>query len=631
MDNRDGLGVFDCYQRIWVLVDQGAGVPKQEDRVTHARTELTGANEMVDGAPADSVVNLSGGWVKGAGVVALRGSCESKLIDMFAHAPRLVQQRPVAPAVYERTPSYVPPLVPRSRAPSFHQAPAAPLPFPTHQTQPTVPPPVPASRPSPEPWVDALKDDVEAEFSLSIVDDVKAEKDTALAAATTAEERAAIQREYDESMADIRAQARAEFQRRVEAERERRLLGNYNGKDALIAEQHSIMESIARENIRRRASQSSSAPPPLQAPTPAQPQPQPSSFARQSQPIPIPVQRNRSRNGGPSGSVTARSVSSTPFASSSSSSSPRPFPTARRESITQHSSTRPLPSAASPATSVSSISNQSEPSSSSGSSYVKSVEVDRRYEEHRVAVKRREEEVRRKEASARRSAEEARRREEAAARHEEDARRKNEEATRRMREADLREQQVRAWEARTRKEVVLAQKEAALARTPPQAQGPAAAAAAAAPLIARVFSKEVWQSKPRSVPGATTPPGGKPSEWRAGRLVSISPRAALVVTLFPPPLRAQAVRAGGRPDRNSTHDKRDWEGCSSCGVKRRGCWNRVQGGTFRVLSLPEREQVGGLMAMTRVLRGGLMHTPFVRREATGAGVSRARHFFIPIP
>jgi hypothetical protein len=41
----------------------------------------------------------------------------------------------------------------------------------------------------------------------------------------------------------IRTHARAEFQHRTEAELERRLLGNYHGKDALIAEQHTILES----------------------------------------------------------------------------------------------------------------------------------------------------------------------------------------------------------------------------------------------------------------------------------------------------------------------------------------------------------------------------------------------------
>jgi len=412
---------------------------------------------------------------------------------MFTHAPRLVQQRPTAPAVYERTPSHVPPLVPRSRALSFHQSPTTPLPFPTRKSQSNLPAPLSASRPSPEPWVDALKDDVEAEFSLSLVDDVKAEKDAALAAASTAEERAAIMREFDESMADIRAHARAEFQRRVEAERERRLLGNYHGKDALIAEQHTIMESIARDNMRREASQSSSSSAPLQTPPQVQAQSLP-SIARPSQPIPIPVQRSRSRKG----SVTTRSVPITPFASSSSSSSSRPFPSARRNSITQYSSTRPLPRpSASPATSVSSTSSVFEPSSSLGSS---SAEMDRHFEDHRVAVQRREEEVKRKEAAARRSAEEARRREEAAARHEDDARRKNEEATRRMREAQLREQQVRALETRARKEIELAQKGAQAVRVRTQSQS------GAAPLIARVFSKEVWQQKPRPATGATLAP-----------------------------------------------------------------------------------------------------------------------------
>jgi hypothetical protein len=403
---------------------------------------------------------------------------------MFTHAPRLVQQRPAASAIYERTPSYVPPLVPRSRAPSLRQSPAA-FPFPTRQNQSIVPQPVPAARPSPEPWVDALKDDVETEFNLTLVDDVKAQKDVALAAATTVEERAAIRREFDASMADIRAQARAEFQRRVEAERERRLQGNYHGKDALIAEQHSIMEGIVRENMRREVSQSS------MAQSSSQPQP---GLGRPSQPIPIPVQRSRSRNGGPSGSIAARSVSNMSFPSSSSSSSPRPFPTVRRDSIT---SPRLIPPpVSSPATSVSSNSSSSEPSSSYGSSSSKNSEMDRRYEDHRVAVQRREEEVKRKEAAARRSAEEARRREEAAGRHEEDARRKNEVATRRMREAEQREQQVRAWEARAKKEMELAQKEAEAvrARSVSQSQG------TAIPLLTRVFSK------PRTPASAMTAP-----------------------------------------------------------------------------------------------------------------------------
>ena len=411
---------------------------------------------------------------------------------MFTHAPRLVQQRPAAPAAYERTPSYVPPLVPRSRAPSLHQSPPT-LPFPTRQNQSTVPQP---ARPSPEPWVDALKDDVETEFNLTLVDDMKAQKDAAMAAATNVEERAAIRREYDASMADIRAQARAEFQRRVEAERERRLQGNYNGKDALIAEQHSIMESIARENMRREVSQSSTAQSSTQAQSQSQPQP---GFARPSQPIPIPVQRSRSRNGGPYGSIAARPVSNTPFpsSSSSSSSSTRPFPTVRRDSMTQYASPRPLPPpVSSPATSVSSISSLSEPSSSYGSSNSENAEMDRRYEEHRATVQRREEEVRRKEAAARRSAEEARRREEAAARHVEDARRKNEEATRRLREAEMREQQVRAWEARARKEMELAQMEvkAVRSRTLSQSQS------SAIPLLTKVFSK------PRTPAGAMTAP-----------------------------------------------------------------------------------------------------------------------------
>ena len=412
---------------------------------------------------------------------------------MFTHAPRLVQQRPAAPAIYEHTPSHVPPLVPRSRALSLRQSPAA-LPFPTLQNQSTVPQTVSAARPSPEPWVDALKDDVETEFNLTLVDDLKAQKDAALTAATTVEERAAIRREYDASMADIRVQARLEFQRRVEAERERRLQGNYDGKDALIAEQHSIMEGIVRENMRKEAFQSSTAQSSSQAQSQSQPQ---SGLARPSQPIPIPVQRSRSRNGVPSGSIAARSVSNTPFTSSSSSSSPRPFPTVRRDSITQHAPPRPFPPpVSSPATSVSSISSISEPSSSYGTSYSKNVEMDRRYDEHRVVVQRREEEVRRKEVAARRSAEEARRREEAAARHEEDAKRKNEEATRRMHEAELREQQVRVWEARTRKEMELAQKEVEAVRARKLSQSQSAAI----PLLTRVFSK------PRTPAGAMTAP-----------------------------------------------------------------------------------------------------------------------------
>ncbi|KAI9507855.1 hypothetical protein F5148DRAFT_1201622 [Russula earlei] len=416
---------------------------------------------------------------------------------MFAHPPRMVQQRPVAPHAYERTPSYVPPLVPRSRAPSLQQSPTVSLPFPTRQHQPTLQS-VPVPRPIPEPWVDALKDDVEAEFNLNLVDDVKAEKDIAIAAATTAAERAAILRVYDESMADIRAQARAEFQRRVEAERERRLLSNYDGKDALIAEQHSIMESIVKENVRREASPSSTAvAPPQQAATQEQSSSRP-NIARSSQPIPIPMQRKHSRNGGLSGSVAAHSAQ---LATTSSASSSRPFPTARRDST----STRPPPPPpASTSSSVSSVSSVFEPSSSS-SSYT--TDSDRRYDEHWAAVQRREEQVKRKEAAARRSAEEARRREEAAARREEDARRKDVEATRRMRIAEQREQQVLALEARTRKEMELSQKEAGPTRVRTQSQHPQSAAV---PLISKVLSKvEVWQPKPRSAVAATMVPRGE--------------------------------------------------------------------------------------------------------------------------
>src|SRR5260221_12315175 len=99
------------------------------------------------------------------------------------------------------------------------------LPFPTRQNQ-SMPQPTPAARPSPEPWGDALKDDGETEVNLTLVDDLKAQKDAAMAAATTVEERAAIQREYDESMADIHAPARAQVQRAGEGGRERRLAGN---------------------------------------------------------------------------------------------------------------------------------------------------------------------------------------------------------------------------------------------------------------------------------------------------------------------------------------------------------------------------------------------------------------------
>jgi predicted chitinase len=71
-----------------------------------------------------------------------------------------------------------------------------------------------------------------------------------------------------------------------------------------------------------------------------------------------------------------------------------------------------------------------------------------------------------------------------------------------MREAQQREQQVLALEARARKEMELAQKgaEAARARTLSQTQS------ASVPMIARVFSKEVWQQKPRPATGATMAP-----------------------------------------------------------------------------------------------------------------------------
>ncbi|KAH8992669.1 hypothetical protein EDB92DRAFT_540025 [Lactarius akahatsu] len=281
---------------------------------------------------------------------------------MFTYAPRLVQR--ASPPVHERTPSQASSSVPRSHTPSLHPSPAVPIPTRHSQTPSPQSIPIVAPRHSPEPWVDALKEDVEAEFNLSLVDDVKAVKDASLASATTPEEKVAIQREFDESMADIRALARAELQRRVEAERERRLLGNFHGKDALVAEQHNIMDNILREKIRRDvshsppSSSSSSLPSHL-----AQPQPH---LSRQSQPIPIPIQRNSSRNGIPRGSsVGGRSVSigNGPIASSSSS-SPRAFPSVRRDSITQHASARPFQSpVASPASSLPSVSSPSEASS----------------------------------------------------------------------------------------------------------------------------------------------------------------------------------------------------------------------------------------------------------------------------
>ncbi|KAH9179027.1 hypothetical protein EDB89DRAFT_2225021 [Lactarius sanguifluus] len=358
---------------------------------------------------------------------------------MFTYAPRLVQR--ASPPVHERTPSQASSSVPRA-TPS-HLSPAVPIPTRHSQT------PSPQSIPI-------------AEFNLSLVDDVKAVKDASLASATTPEEKVAIQREFDESMADIRALARAELQRR---------------------KQHNIMDNILREKMRRDVSHSPPSSSSSSLPPPAQPQPH---LSRQSQPIPIPIQRNSSRNGVPRGSsVGGRSVSigNGPVASSSSS-SPRAFPSVRRDSITQHASARPSQSpVASPASSLPSVSSPSE-ASSVGSTHDKE-----RYEEHRAAVQKREQEVQRKEAAALRYAEEARRREEVAARHEENARRKNEEATRRIREAELREQHVRAWEARTRKEI--AQKEAEAARTRTRAQS---TASAAVPRMTRVFSEE-WQQQ----------------------------------------------------------------------------------------------------------------------------------------
>ncbi|KAI9462837.1 hypothetical protein BJY52DRAFT_1184958 [Lactarius psammicola] len=387
---------------------------------------------------------------------------------MFTYAPRLVQQR-AAPPVYERTPSQVPPSVPRT--PSFHPTPTVSQPIPTRHSQTPSPQSIPAVAPrhSPEPWVDALKEDVEAEFNLSLVDDVKAVKDAALASATTPEEKVAIQREFNESMADIRALARAELQRRVEAERERRLLGNFHGKDALVAEQHTIMDSIVRENMRRDIPHSlplsSSLPLPHPSP-PAQPQPHlPSAIT--AHPNPSPTQQLAERRS--QGKLRGRAV--------------RLYRKwADRVLFVIYASCVPL------ASSLPSVSTPSE-ESSVGSTHDKNAEVDRRYQEHRAAVQQREKEVQRKEAAALRFAEEARRREEAAVRHEENARRKNEEATRRIREAELREQQVRAWEARTRKEI--AQKEAEATRTRVRVQS---TVSAAVPRMTRVFSEE-WQQQ----------------------------------------------------------------------------------------------------------------------------------------
>ncbi|KAH9035972.1 hypothetical protein EDB84DRAFT_1203194 [Lactarius hengduanensis] len=341
-------------------------------------------------------------------------------------------------------------------------------------------------------------------------------------------------------MADIRALARAELQRRVEAERERRLLGNFHGKAALVAEQHNIMDNILRRrDVSHSPPSSSSSSLPSH---PAQPQPH---LSRQSQPIPIPIQRNSSRNGVPRGSsVGGRSVSigNGPIASSSSS-SPRAFPSVRRDSITQHASARPFQSpVASPASSLPSVSSPSE-ASLVGSTHDK--EMDRRYEEHRAAVQKREQEVQRKEVAALRYAEEARRREEVAARHEENARRKNEEATRRIREAELREQQVRAWEARTRKEI--AQKEAEAARTRTRAQS---TASAAIPRMTRVFSEE-WQQQ---------------QKLRAGAGVAAIP-TPMVVPRGEVKRRTRAERGRLEKAVGGGHMGH------ACGMKRQDCWN----------------------------------------------------------
>jgi hypothetical protein len=134
------------------------------------------------------------------------------------------------------------------------------------------------------------------------------------------------------------------------------------------------------------------------------------------------------------------------------------------------------------------------------SNFILNSEMNRRYEEHREAVQRREEEVKRKEAAARHSAEEAHRREEG-------ARRKNEVATRRMREAEKREQQVRAWEARSRKEVELAQKVAEAVRARPLTVSQSQSAAI--PLLTRVFPK------PRTPASAMTAPNREAKVLRA--------------------------------------------------------------------------------------------------------------------
>ncbi|KAH9059514.1 hypothetical protein EDB87DRAFT_761347 [Lactarius vividus] len=218
---------------------------------------------------------------------------------MFTYAPRLVQR--ASPPAHERISSQGSSSVPHSHTPS-HPSPTVPIPTRHSQTPSPQSIPVVAPRHNPELWVDALKEDVEAEFNLSLVDSMKAPH-----------------------------------------------------------------------------------------------------LSRQSQPIPIPIQRNSSRNGVPRGSsMGGRSVSigNGPIASSSSS-SPRAFPS-RRNSNTQHASARPFQS--SPESFLPSE------ASSVGSTHDK--EMDRRYQEHRAAVQKREQEVQRKEAAALRYAEEARRREE---------------------------------------------------------------------------------------------------------------------------------------------------------------------------------------------------------------------------
>ena len=61
----------------------------------------------------------------------------------------------------------------------------------------------------------------------------------------------------------------------------------------------------------------------------------------------------------------------------------------------------------------------------------------------------------------------------------------------------------------------------------------------------------------------------------------------------------------------------------SCGTKRQGCWNRVgSSGTFldRLFSLLERGAGKGINDQKFFPTDPMMNTPFVCREATGAGI-----------